>query len=152
MMETIFKLSNLLVFPFWVLMLLLPRWRWTERIMRSPWVVSGPALLYALLMLPRLSEHAPALLRPNLHDIAGLLGSHAGATISWTHFLAFDLFVGRWIYLDGRRRGISAWLTAPILFLTLLVGPVGLLLHLCLRKIFGRADATAPGSDSPLTF
>jgi hypothetical protein len=28
------------------------------------------------------------------------------------HFLAFDLFVGRWVYLDSRERGISALLMA----------------------------------------
>lgn len=151
-METIFELSNLLVLPFWVLMIFLPRWRWTERVIRSPWVVAGPAVLYALLMLLLLPEHAPVLLRPELNRIAGLLGSQAGATISWAHFLAFDLFVGRWLYLDGRRRGVSAWLTSPFLFLTLLVGPVGLLLHLCLRKLFGRAGQADPEPDSTLTF
>lgn len=147
-MEIVFKLSNLLVFPFWVLMLVLPRWRWTERIIRSPFVAAGPAVLYALLMLPHLPEHAPVLLRPELDEIVNLLGTRAGATISWTHFLAFDLFVGRWIYLDGRRRGVSAWLTSPILFVTLLLGPCGLLLHLGLRRIVGRDDSadSTPGS------
>ena len=139
-MEDLFGLSNLLVMPFWLLMILLPRWRVTERLLRSPLVVLGPALLYAALILPRLAEIAPALLRPELPSIAALLGSPVGATIAWMHFLAFDLFVGRWIYMDARARGVSAWVTSPVLFLTLLVGPVGLLLHLCLRPLFGRAE------------
>ena len=151
-MEILFKLSSLLVFPFWALMLFLPGWRLTGRVMRSPWVAAAPAVLYALLVLPHLAEHAPTLMRPELGKIAALLGSHAGATISWTHFLAFDLFVGRWIYLDGRHRGVSAWLTAPVLFLTLLFGPLGFLLHLCLRKVFRRAVATVPGPNSTLMF
>jgi hypothetical protein len=151
-MESLFKLSNLTVLPFWVLMLLLPRWCRTERIMRSPWVAAGPAVLYALLMLPRLAEHAPTLLRPELNEIANLLGSREGATISWTHFLAFDLFVGRWIYLDGRRRNIGAWFMTPVLFLTLLLGPLGFLLYLGLRTLLGRADSADSPSDSTLTF
>lgn len=138
-MEVLFDLSGLLVFPFWALMLFLPGWRRTERVMRSPWVAAGPAALYALLVLPHLAEHAPVLLRPELTEVAALLGSPAGATISWTHFLAFDLFAGRWIYADGRRRGVAAWVTSPVLFATLLFGPLGLLLHLCLRGFFGRA-------------
>ena len=149
-METLFKLSNLLVFPFWVLMLLLPRWRWTERIMRSPFVAASPALLYALLVLPRLPEHLPSLLRPELHEIANLLCSQAGTTISWAHFLTFVLFVRRCIYLDSRRRGVSAWFMAPILFLTLLLGPLGFLLHLCLRGILSRAGVAGSTSDSTL--
>jgi len=33
-MALIFRLSNLLVLPFWAVMILLPRWRWTTGIMR----------------------------------------------------------------------------------------------------------------------
>jgi hypothetical protein len=139
-MEEVFKLSNLLVAPFWVLMILLPRWRFTGRVMRSPLVALGPAVLYAALTTPRLLALAPALLRPELPTIAGLLGTPEGATIAWAHFLAFDLFVGRWVYLDARERGVSAWVTSPTLFLTLLAGPLGFLVHLAARRLFGRAS------------
>ena len=151
-MEILFELSGLLTLPFWVLMLLLPGRRLTERAVRSPWIAAGPAVLYALLVLPHFVEHAPVLMRPELGKIANLLGSPAGATISWAHFLAFDLFVGRWIYLDGRRRSASAWLMAPVLFLTLLFGPLGFLLHLCLRRAFGRSKPADAGLDPTLTF
>ncbi len=139
-MEEVFKLSNLLVAPFWLLMILLPRWRLTGRVMRSPWVALGPAVLYAVLVTPRLLSLAPALLRPELPTIAALLGTPEGATIAWAHFLAFDLFVGRRVYLDGRERGVSAWVTSPVLLLTLLAGPVGFLLHLAARRLFGRVS------------
>jgi hypothetical protein len=116
-------------------MILLPRWRWTERIIRSPLVSAAPAALYATLTLPRLSEIWPAVARPTLTGVGALLGSPAGATIAWVHFLAFDLFVGRWIYLDSRERQVSPWLTAPLLFLTLMLGPAGLLLYLAVRSV-----------------
>jgi hypothetical protein len=147
-MEEVFRLSSLLVAPFWLLMILLPRWRLTGRVMRSPWVALGPAALYAALVAPRLLSLAPALLRPELPAIAALLGTPEGATIAWAHFLAFDLFVGRWVYLDGRGRGVSAWVTSPVLFLTLLVGPLGFLLHLAARRLFGRAasETATPGA------
>jgi len=98
--------------PFWALMILLPHWHWTRRILRSRLVVLPPALLYAALALPRLAEVLPAISSPTLAAIAALLGSPAGATIAWAHFFAFDMFLGRWIYLNGRERGISAssWL------------------------------------------
>ncbi|HEV2708367.1 MAG TPA: ABA4-like family protein [Pyrinomonadaceae bacterium] len=137
-MEEVFKLSNLLVAPFWLLVILLPRWRFTERVMRSPLVAVGPAVLYAVLMTPRLFALVPTLLRPELPTIAALLGTPEGATIAWAHFLAFDLFVGRWVYLDARERGVSAWVTSPILFLTLLAGPLGFLLHLAARRFYRR--------------
>jgi hypothetical protein len=47
--------------------------------------------------------------------------------------IAFDLFVGRWAYLDSRERGIPALVMAPVLLLTILLGPVGLLVYLLVR-------------------
>ena len=135
-METLFSLSNLLVLPFWLLIIVLPHWRWTERIMRSPLVSAAPALLYAALVLPQIGGLLVALARPTLGDIAALLGTSAGATIGWVHFLAFDLLVGRWAYLDSRERAISAWLMAPILFLVLMLGPIGFLLYLATRAFY----------------
>jgi hypothetical protein len=134
-MTLLFRLSNLLVLPFWALMILLPRWRWTERIMRSPFVSAAPAFLYAALVLPRLGAIWPAIARPTLSGIATLLSSPEGATIAWVHFLAFDLFVGRWIYLDSQQRRLSPLLTAPVLFLTLMLGPLGFLIYLVLRVV-----------------
>lgn len=134
-MEQIFSLSSLTVMPFWLLMIAAPHWRITRRLIASPLVALPPALIYAALVLPRVGEVLPAVLSPELSGIAALLGTPAGATIAWVHFLAFDLFVGRWIYLDSRERGVSAWLMAPILFLTLMLGPIGLALYLGLRAL-----------------
>jgi len=142
-MDLLFRFSNLLVLPLWALMILLPRWQWTARIVRSPWVSASPALLYAVLVLPRLGEIWLAVSQPTLTGVAMLLGSPAGATIAWVHFLAFDLFVGRWIYLDSQARRVSAWLLAPVLFLTLMLGPAGFLFYLIVRS------ATTASETSP---
>lgn len=134
-MSMFFRLCNLLALPVWALMILLPRWRWTTRIVKSPFVSVAPAAVYALLVVPRLGEIWPVISRPALGGVAALLGSPAGATMAWAHFLAFDLFVGRWMYLDSQERRISSWLMAPLLFLTLMLGPVGFLLYLNLLFI-----------------
>jgi hypothetical protein len=47
-------------------------------------------------------------------------------TEEWSHVLTWDLFVGRWIWLDGLERGIF---TAHSVLLCNLIGPPGLLLH-----------------------
>src|SRR5690242_15404243 len=106
-MEMLFKIGNLIILPFWALMIFLPRWRVTKWVIDSPLVCAAPALIYAALVIPRVAEIWPAVSNPELSGIAMLLGSPTGATIAWLHFLAFDLFVGRWIFLDGRERGIT---------------------------------------------
>jgi hypothetical protein len=150
-MESVFALSNLLVVPFWLTMILAPRWRLTERLQRWPLGVVAPAFIYALLVLPRLPEILPVVARPDLASVAALLATPAGATIAWAHFLAFDLLAGRWIFLDARERGYSAWLISPLLALTLLLGPLGLLGYLLVRadlakKIRALAGRVAEGS------
>ncbi|MCA9899541.1 MAG: DUF4281 domain-containing protein [Anaerolineales bacterium] len=131
--ETIFSLSSLLVMPFWLLLIFLPRWRVTERLVAGPWLAVPAALLYAVLVLPRFGEVFTAVSNPTLAGITTLLASPAGATVAWVHFLAFDLFVARWVYLDGRSRKISSWFISPTLFMVLMLGPVGFLLYLVVR-------------------
>jgi hypothetical protein len=133
-LETIFSLTFLLTSPFWAMMILAPRWRWSQRIIGSPYIVLPAALLYVILVIPALREALPLLAAPTLENIAGLLGSEAGATIGWIHFLAFDLFVGRWAYLDAQKRRISHWLMAPTLFFILMLGPLGFSLYLLVRQ------------------
>ncbi len=140
-METLFQLSNLLVMPFWLLMILLPHWRWTKRIMGSLWTVVPAALLYAVLVLPDFLALLGDLASPSLAIISTLLGTPEGATIGWVHFLAFDIFVGRWAYLDSRNQGFTAWLVSPILFFVLMFGPLGLLLYLGARALWLRQAA-----------
>lgn len=135
MMTTLFLLTNIVVAPFWFLMIFLPRWSGTKRVMQSPLVALPPALIYAIFVLPRLPHDLPTLTQPTLARVAPLLGSTPGATLGWAHLVAFDLLVGRWTYLDSRARGISPWLMAPILFFSLYAGPLGFVLYLIVRAL-----------------
>lgn len=139
-METVFQLSNLLVMPFWALIILLPHWQWTKRIMGSLWTVVPAALLYAFFVLPNFPTLLAELASPNLTSIAALLGTPEGALVGWVHFLAFDLFVGRWAYLDSRQHNFTAWIVSPILFFVLMFGPLGLLLYLGARSLLLRKN------------
>ena len=132
--EALFSLASLLVLPFWALMTLAPGWGWTRRIVGSPWIAVPLAVPYALLVLPRLGEVLAAF--DSAASVASLLGSGWGATVAWLHFLAFDLFVGRWIYLDGRERDIHPLAMAPVLLLTFLLGPLGFLAYLLLARLW----------------
>jgi len=145
----LFTLSFPLAAPFWALMILAPGWSMTRRIIGSPLIVVPPALVYALVVLPELGAVLPAVTDPSPAAVALLLGSPVGAAAGWAHFIAFDLFVGRWMYLDARERGIHPLVMAPVLVLTILLAPLGLLVYLMLRAGFGvRPVATAPVAGS----
>lgn len=132
-MGTVFDLSFLLIAPFWLLMIFAPRWHVTRRLVASPLIAVGPALVYAVVLLPVIGLVLPLVAQPTLPEIAALLGTPRGATLGWLHFLAFDLLIARLIYLDLEPRGVSALILAPLFVLTLLLGPVGYLVYLVLR-------------------
>ena len=69
----------------------------------------------------------------SLQGVMLLFQSPTAVLGGWIHYLIFDLFIGAWIVRDAKRRDINHWLTLPILFATLMVGPVGLMLYLLLR-------------------
>ena len=109
------------------------------------------ACLYAGLIIPMMagwiSDGGPVGRPPadftTLAGIMALFDSPGGATIGWIHYLAFDLFVGIWIARNADVHKISRWLQAPILFFTLMAGPIGLLLYLLLRQLKGEKPNNA---------
>jgi len=132
-MDMLFQLSNLLVLPFWLLMIIFPRWQRTQQIIKSHAIIIPIALLYSALVLPSLHTILPQLANPTLGIVQQLLGTDAGATTAWIHFLAFDLWTGRWVYLDAQERGIPVWLVSICLACVFMVGPFGLLVYLGIR-------------------
>ncbi|MFN4021030.1 MAG: ABA4-like family protein [Erythrobacter sp.] len=138
-----FGMVNLLALIAWAGLLLLPRW---------PALLSGVlylgvgllCLIYATGLIGLLSGLIPNMPvegggggGADFTTIAGvraIFASDAGVTIGWTHYLAFDLFVGLWIARDGDAKTISRLLQAPILLATFIAGPLGLGLWLLLRE------------------
>lgn len=140
-MDTWFNLSNILVLPFWLLILLAPRWRVTKRIIGSPYIVLPIALLYSALVLPSLPALLPTLTNPGLAAIAEGFSTPQGATAAWAHLLAFDLFAGRWAWQDSRARDLSPWLASPVILFIFMLGPFGLLLYFVTRAVGQRPSA-----------
>lgn len=131
----LFDLSNLFVLPFWALMIFLPNWGITRRVMESPLPFVALAALYIYFIAGTITaETAQALANPTLADIARFFGDERAAATGWTHFLVMDLFVGRWVYWEGQKTGVF---TLHSIALCLFAGPLGLLSHLLTSGIYG---------------
>ncbi|HEX2913384.1 MAG TPA: ABA4-like family protein [Chloroflexia bacterium] len=125
-----FRVVNLLVLPFWLLMLLAPRASLTKKVMNSRLVFMLMGGVYTSLLAQGLRGNPGGfqdIANPNLDGIVKLLANPQGAFTGWTHFLTFDLFVGRWIYFDSLQKGKTARLA---LLLTFMAGPLGLMYYL----------------------
>ncbi|WP_157197710.1 MULTISPECIES: ABA4-like family protein [Methylomonas] len=62
---------------------------------------------------------------------------------AWTHFLAFDLLVGRWLVDDASSEGNSRLPLVIALPATFLFGPLGVLLYLAGRALLSAKRARA---------
>lgn len=134
-LELLFSGANLFVLPFWALMIVLPRWGMTARIMASPLPFVALASLYLYLFVTGIDpETAEAFSNPELKlaDLAQLFAIEQVTLTGWVHFLVMDLFVGRWIYQRGREQQV--W-TVHSLILCLFAGPLGLLSHIVTQSI-----------------
>jgi hypothetical protein len=134
-MAQLFQLSFYLAAPFWALMILAPRWSWTRRIIGSPWIIAPIALLYLVIAIPRLGELLPLVTSPSLGSLQSAMAEGGAATLVWTHIIAFDLFVGRWMYLESRRSELHPLVMAPVLLVTIMFAPIGFLVFLAVRRI-----------------
>jgi hypothetical protein len=144
--EQLFLFANFSVLPAWLLLAVAPRWVWTQRLVHS---LLAPVLLgsaYTVGLLAAGSFGAGGEGEAGMGSLAGISAAFANPRtllVGWLHYLCFDLFVGAWEARDARRRGVPHWLLVPCLFLTLMAGPLGLLLYLAIR--FARTRSTALG-------
>jgi hypothetical protein len=98
-------------------------------------------LVYAYLMISFQGEAPAEGGFGTLEEVKALFSVDALLLAGWIHYLVFDLFIGAWILRDSQSHQINHLLVIPCLFLTLMAGPIGLLLYLLLRAIKGQANS-----------
>ena len=141
-MNDCFRLTNLAVMPGWFMLIFAPRSSWTQRFLDDDRLFIGLGAVYATMLARAMGESpegAEALVNPTLQNVQRLMssGSYAGTFAGWTHYLAFDLFVGREILRDAQRKDIPHVLVVPALVLTLASGPFGLLFYRLMARLRG---------------
>ena len=131
-LDTLFKVANYAVLPFWFLLLVAPRWSWTQRLVHGPVALLLLTPIYAYMLF----GYATAPEGMEFRSLYGVMIGFSAPNVvlaGWIHYLIFDLFIGAWETRDAQRRGISHLWVVPCLLATLLVGPVGLLLYVLVR-------------------
>lgn len=136
--ETLFQIVNFAVLPGWLLLAV------------SPWApvladrVAGyliPAAL-AVVYVALIVVYAPSVEGADYTTLAGVMAIFdvPGAALGgWVHFLAFDLVVGALVVRMAREEGVAFGFVLPCLVFCFLLGPVGFLLYLGVRRLPRRA-------------
>lgn len=151
MTQLLFDVTFYLAAPFWALMIVLPGWSVTRRVIASPLIVLPTLVVFTVVVVPQLGEFLAAVSRPTLDGVQGLVSSPEGTAAIWAQVLAWDLFIGRWMYLDSRERRIHPLVMAPLLLVTILISPFGLPAYLALRRPLTRRRAAEPADARPAT-
>ncbi len=135
-LETLFSIANAVALVGWIILALAP--------IRRALVVSvarcigvALAVTYTLLLIQAVADGG---LGGDLTTLSGLAQGFSqprAVLVGWVHYLAFDLWVGSWAIEDAGKRGVPHWAMLPVLFLTLMAGPVGLLTYLAVRAGLG---------------
>ncbi len=129
--EMLFSIAGLVVLPGWLLLVVLPFWRWSTGLIPAVIIPALLGVLYAVLIATNILGSSGGF--GSLADVARGFENPYLLLAGWVHYLAFDLFVGAWEVRDARRLQINHLLMVPCLLLTFMLGPVGLLLYLGVR-------------------
>ncbi len=134
-MDILFHFSAIVVLPFWLMMIFFPHLPLTEKMVKSPLIILPPTICYLIFLLPNFSEAISSFQNPSPTSLAKLMSSTWSASLFWTYAGAFDLFVGRWIFFDARKKGINHWLVSPILLVCILFGPLAFSIYAIVRGV-----------------
>lgn len=141
--ETVFGLANTVAACAWLGLGLSPSGtRWAPRVR---WIAGrGVPLSLAVLYVALLATHGMGDGGfGSLAAVQRLMAQPGALSAGWLHFLAFDLFVGAWIAERAGVLGVPHLVVLPLLGLTFMFGPAGLLAFALLRLAWRRARPTA---------
>ena len=131
--DLVFQLANGAALLAWLALALSPPGtRWA----RTTWRVTGRvlpvafAVVYIALMVANRGADGGF---SSIADVQKLFAVPGLLAAGWIHYLAFDLFVGTWIAERSATLGLPHGWVLPVLFLTFMFGPAGLLAFVLLR-------------------
>jgi hypothetical protein len=132
----LFQYANLLALLGWLLLLLSPYLKPARQIAQKGLVpvLLGLAYLYLIVVYFGQADGGFS----SLEEVKRLFSNDHAVLAGWVHYLAFDLWVGSWELEDSKKYGIPFWAVIPCLFLTFMLGPIGLLAYLALRGILAK--------------
>ena len=140
--ENIYIWSNFLVFPFWLMLIFIPKSKITQIIVNSVILplIFAVTYIYVIYNIILLEESISDLfqLYIGLDSLYTVFSSEGFLVIFWLHFLFVNLFLGSWISNDGIKYNMSLKIIFLPLILTYLSGPVGFTIYWLIRIFYAK--------------
>mmetsp|Transcript_10205 Transcript_10205/g.29248 ORF Transcript_10205/g.29248 Transcript_10205/m.29248 type:complete len:158 (-) Transcript_10205:168-641(-) len=133
--------------PGWIALALMPKNRMAHRFAVFLAVLAG--LLYTALMVTMSAEGSLDDFKlETMTSLDGLTKAFTRKELvlaGWIHYVAFDLMAAVWSCQDAAKRDVPHLLLLPVLFFTLMAGPIGLVLYMIVRLPFSvKEQASKP--------
>jgi len=135
-LEYVFSYCALLQTFGWLLLIIAPRWIWTNR---AIWFLFVPVLgvLYLYLIISQHDKMAGGWSLPagfnSLTSVAAYFQNPSLLLAGWLEFQALDLLIGGWEVRDAQNLRIFHGWVIVCLIMTWWSGPIGLLFYLATR-------------------
>lgn len=129
----IFQFVNTFVLPGWLLLIFLPKWKWTDKIITG--IIATILAIFYVYYIAKIFTPADIKSFGSLQGVMQLFTNETAVLAGWIHYLAFDLMTGLFEIKNAQKHNISHLLIIPCLFFTFMLGPVGLLLFFLIRFI-----------------
>ena len=141
MLDLVFWAAHAVGLVGWGALVLAPRLGTARAVGFARAAGAAVAFLYLGLFLAFPGGMAQLAVNYSPEGIASVFSDPALATVGWVHYVAFDLWVGSWEVEDAERTGVVRPILLLCLFLTAMVGPIGLLAYLLARRLHRKSAA-----------
>ena len=130
--ESVFQICSTITMIGWLLLIIGSPFLFNIDKLLIGIVITLLCIVYAWLIITHFN-FADVSKFSSLDGVMGLFTDKHTVTAGWVHYLAFDLLTGIWLKKNSLKYNISHWVIIPCLFVTSMLGPVGLLLYLLVR-------------------
>lgn len=126
-----FQLVNLIALLTWLLLIFLPRMKYTKRIAFGFTIfilsIVYSWMVFSTFQMDDFKEFS------SLKGLMSLFQNEQAVLLGWIHYLTFDLMVGIYILENGQKANIKHIFLVPCLGFTFMFGPAGLLIYRIIR-------------------
>jgi hypothetical protein len=129
--STIFSICNSVIVFGWLLLLILPTWKYTQAVILNGLLVVF-SIVYTYLLLQDFDQLSMDSFS-TLPKLKLLFQSDTAVAAGWVHYLVFDLFVGAYIVRKSIQIRLSRWVYSFILPFAFMCGPIGYLLFVIIK-------------------
>ena len=140
--ENIFLWSNIMILPFWIMLIVFPNARISKIFVNSLILPLILAAAYSFIIYQVFIIDDPILdifrLYLSIDNLYTVFATESFLVLFWLHFLTLNFFLGSWVSRDAIKYSISRGVVFIPLILIFFFGPVGLVLYWLIRIFYSK--------------